>query len=79
MAEQFENCRKFDDSKLLQDFDNKEIYLHLKNRSVSFQKSRKVVRFQGFRIFTRCRFQNLLDIVPFSNYHFQNLSAAIFV
>ena len=50
----------------LQDFDAKEMYLHTKNRSVTFQKSRKMFCFYHFRVFTRCCFQNVI-------YRFQNL------
>ena len=50
----------------LQDFDAKEMYLHSKNRSVAFQKLRKMFCFHHFRVFTRCCFQNVLVIVPFS-------------
>ena len=38
IPEQFENGRKSDGKNSLQDFDAKEMYLHSKNRSVSFQK-----------------------------------------
>ena len=48
---------------LFQDFDAKEMYLHSKNRSVSFQKH---VLFNHFQVFTRCRFQNVLVRVPIS-------------
>ena len=50
----------------LQDFDAKEMYLHSKNRSVAFQKHRKMFCFHHFRVFTRCCFQNVLVTVPFS-------------
>ena len=50
----------------LQDLDAKEMYLHSKNRSVAFQKHRKMFCFHHFRVFTRCFFQDLLVIAPFS-------------
>ena len=50
----------------LQDFDVKEIYLYPKNRSVSFQKRLKMFCFHNFKVFTRCRFQNVPVRVPFS-------------
>ena len=50
----------------LQDFDAKEMYLHCKNRSIAFQKHRKMFCFHHFRVFTRCCFQTVLVIVPFS-------------
>ena len=39
MPEQFENGREFHGKNSLQDLNTKEMYLHPKNRSVSFQKS----------------------------------------
>ena len=36
----------------LQDFDTKEMYLHPKSRSGSFQKRRKMFCFHHFRVFT---------------------------
>ena len=50
----------------LQDFDAKEMCLHSKNQSVAFQKHRKMFCCHHFRVFTRCCFQNVLVIVPFS-------------
>ena len=38
MPEQFENGTKCDGKKSLQDFDVKEMYLHPKNQSISFEK-----------------------------------------
>ena len=66
MPVQFENCRKFDGKNSLQDFHAKEMELHPQNRSVSFQKRRKLFCFHHFRVFTRCRFQNVPISVPFS-------------
>ena len=66
MPEQFENGRKFDSKNSLQDFDAKEKYRHPKNRSVSFQKRLKMFYFHHFKVFTRCRFQNVPIRVPFS-------------
>ena len=50
----------------VQDFDAKEMCLHSKNRSVAFQKHRKMFCCHHFRMFTRCCFQNVPVIVPFS-------------
>ena len=50
----------------LQDFDVKEMYLHPKNRSFSFQKRLKMFCFHHFQVFMRCRFQNVPVRVPFS-------------
>ena len=50
----------------LQDFDVKEMYLHPKNRSVSFQKRLKMFCFHHFQVFTRRRFQNVPVRVLFS-------------
>ena len=66
MPEQFENVRKLDGKNSLQDFDAKEVYLHPKNRYVSFQKRLKMFCFHHFQVFTRCRFQNVPVRVPFS-------------
>ena len=49
MPEQFENGRKLDGKNSLQDFDAKEVYLHPKNRSVSFQKRLKCSAFVIFK------------------------------
>ena len=49
-----------------QDFATNEIYLHPKNRSISFQKHRQIFCFYRFRVFTRCRFQNVPVRVPIS-------------
>ena len=65
MPEQFENDVKFDGKKSLQDLDTIEMYLHPKNQAVSFQ-NRKMFCFRHFRVFTRCRFQNVPVKVPFS-------------
>ena len=51
---------------LLQGFDGKEIYLHLRNRSVSFQKRQKMLRFHHFRLFSQCCYPNVPVRVPFS-------------
>ena len=68
MPEQFENDRKFDGKKLFARllFDAKEMCLHSENRSVAFQKHRKMFCFDHFRMFTRCCFQSVLVIVPLS-------------
>ena len=66
MPVQFENDRKLEGKNSSQDFDAKEVYLHPKNRSVSFQKWLKMFCFRHFLVFTRCRFQNVLVRVPFS-------------
>ena len=42
------------------------MYLHSKNRSVAFQKHRKLFCFYHLRVFTRGCFQNVPVIVPFS-------------
>ena len=42
------------------------MYLHSKNRSVVFQKHRKMFCFHHFQVFTRCCFQNVQVIVPCS-------------
>ena len=67
IPEQFENGRNLDGKTSLQDFDAKEVYIHPKNRSVSFQDPPKC---SVFTIFKRlhdavsktcrleCRFQN---------------------
>ena len=52
--------------KPLQNFDAKEMFVHPKNRSVSFQNCRQLFSFHHFRVFTRCRFQNVPVRVPFS-------------
>ena len=65
MPEQFENGRKLDGKNSLQGFDAKEVCLHPKNRSVSFQKRLKMF-FRHFQVFTRCRFQNVPFRAPFS-------------
>ena len=66
MPEQFENGKKFDGKNSLQDFDAKEMCLHHKNRSVSFQKRSKMFCFHHFRVFTRCLFKDVPVRVPFS-------------
>ena len=66
----------------LQDFDVKEMHLQPKNRSVSFQKRRKILCFHHFRVSTRCSLQNVADIVPFSNLPFSKSAGkncAVFV
>ena len=45
MTEQFENGRKFDEKNSLQEFHAKEMYLHAKNRSASFEKRQKLFCF----------------------------------
>ena len=42
------------------------MYLNPKNRSVSFQKRLKMFYFHQFKVFTRCRFQNVPIRFPFS-------------
>ena len=42
------------------------MYLHPKNRSVSFQKRPKMFCSHHFQVFTRCCFQNVSVRVPFS-------------
>ena len=68
MPEEFENGAKFEGKRSLQDFDATllKMHLHPKNQSVSFQKRRKMFFFHHFRVFTRCRFQNVQVGVPFS-------------
>ena len=66
MPEQFENGRKLDGKDSLQGFDAKEVCLHPKNLSVSFQKRLKMFCFRHFQVFTRCSFQNEPIRVPFS-------------
>ena len=51
---------------LLQDFDAKEVYLHPKNRSASFQKLLEMFCFHHFQLFTKCHFQNVPVRVPSS-------------
>ena len=48
---QFENGRKFDGKRSLQDFDAKEKYIY-PNRPVSIQKRRKMFRLHHCRVFT---------------------------
>ena len=50
----------------LQDFDANSVNLNPKNRSVSFQKRLKMFYFHHFKVFTRCRFQDVPIRVPFS-------------
>ena len=60
----------------LQDFDAKEVCLNPKNRSVSFNKRLKMFYLHHFKVFTRCRFQNVpIRNSVFKIYHFQNLQA----
>ena len=66
MPAQFENGRKFDGKKSLQDFDAKEKYLHPKNQPVSIQKRRKMLCLHHCRVFTRCCFKFMPVRVPFS-------------
>ena len=66
MPEQFENGRKLDGKDSLQGFDAKEVCLHPKNLSVSFQKRLKLFCFHHFQVFTRCSFPNVPIRVPFS-------------
>ena len=63
---QFENGRKLDGKKSLQDFNAKEKYLYPKNRPVSMQKRRKMFYLHHCRVFTRCFFKYMLVRVPFS-------------
>ena len=49
----------------LQDFDANSVNLNPKNR-LSFQKCLKMFYFHHFKVFTRCRFQNVPIRVPFS-------------
>ena len=65
MPVQFENGRNLTVETFLQDLDAKEMYLHLKNRSVAFQES-KIFCFHHLQVFTDYRFQNVLIRVPFS-------------
>ena len=51
MSEQFENGRNLTVKYSLQDFDAKKMYLHSKNRAVSFQRPRKMFCFHVFIIF----------------------------
>ena len=48
MPEQLQNGRNFGGKNSLQSIDAKEMYLHPKNRSVSFQKWRKMSCFHHF-------------------------------
>ena len=50
----------------LQDFDANSVNLNPKNRSVSFQNRLKMFYFHHFKVFTRCRFQDVPIRVPFS-------------
>ena len=60
----------------LRDFDAIERYLHPKCRSVLFQKRQKLFYFHHFRVFKRCRFQNVPVRVQFFNiYRSQNVPA----
>ena len=52
----------------LEDFDAKDMYLHLKNRSVLLQKHWEIFCFHHFRAFTRYHFQNVPVRVPFPKY-----------
>ena len=63
----FTRCRrKLDGKDSLQGFDAKEVCLHPKNLSVSFQKRQKMFCFHHFQVFTRCSFPNVPIRVPFS-------------
>ena len=82
MPEQFENGRKLDGKDSLQGFDAKEVYLHPKNLSVSFQKRLKLFCFHHFQVFTRCSFPNVPIRVPFQNLPFSKSAGkkcAVFV
>ena len=68
MPEQFENGRKLDGKKSLQDFDAKEVCLHTKNRSVSFQKR---LRYSVFIIF-KC-LHDAVSKMCWLEFRFQNL------
>ena len=66
MPEQFENVRKFVSKKLVA-----RLWCHRKvpTTQVSISllpKTSKIVLFQNFQMFTRCRFQNVPIRVPFS-------------
>ena len=60
MPDKFENGRKLDGKDSLQGFDAKEVCLHPKNLSASFQKRLKMFCFRHFQVFTRCSFPNVL-------------------
>ena len=64
MPEKSENSKKFDGKNSLQNFDAKEIFLHLKNRSVPFPKLREMFCSKDFWMFTRYRFQNVSVSIP---------------
>ena len=69
MPEQFENGRKLDGENSLQDFDAKEMYLHPKNRSVSFQKCLKMFCFYQSVYtmpFPKCAGEFSFQNLPFS-------------
>ena len=66
MPAHFENGRKLDGKDSLQGFDAKEVCLHPKNLSVSFQKRLKLFCFHHFQVFTQCCFQNVPIRVRFS-------------
>ena len=75
MPEQFENDRKLDGKNSLQDFDATEVYVHPKNRSVSFQKRLKMFCFHNFQVFTRCRFHMCRLEFRFQNLPFSKSAA----
>ena len=71
MPEQFEKGRKLDGKNSLQDFDAKEVCLHPKNRSVSFQKRLKCSVFVIFKclhdaVSKMCRLEFRFQNLPFS-------------
>ena len=71
MLAQFENGRKFDCKKSLQDFDAKEKYLHPKNRPVSIQSDEKcsvciIVECSHDAVSNLCRLGFRFQNLPFS-------------
>ena len=71
MPEQFENGGKLDGKNSLQDFDAKEVCLHPKNRSVSFQRRLKCSVFVIFKcshgaVSKMCRLEFRFQNLPFS-------------
>ena len=71
MPEKFENGRKLEGKNSLRDFDAKEVCLHPKNRSVSFQTRLKCSVFVIFKslhgaVSEMCRLQFRFQNLPFS-------------
>ena len=71
MPEKCENGRKLDGKNSLQDFDAKEVCLHLKNPSASFQKRLKCSVFVSFKylrdaVSKMCRLEFRFQNLPFS-------------